>query len=149
MDKKEKNKFKEPWKKFIEWYKEDPEEREKEKEFDKFLEEVEKRAAKIPAAQKAETHEARAQVMLMFENAYTQRKITEANQTMGRATIILAIATIALVITSAYGAQGLEKAFNETTQVFIVLFFIGIILWALGILGKITKFLFKLIWRRR
>jgi len=81
----------------------------------------------------------------MIQNTLTQRKITEANQSLSRSTIILAIATIALVITTAYGASGLESAIDQSLKFVLVLFFIGIVLWALGIFGKIFKLLIKLI----
>lgn len=142
-------KFKDLLDKIKKWCKEDSEEKEEDENYDKFIKRTEKRMDKIFAAQKADTHEGRARIALMFENAYTQKQISKANKTLGRATTILAIATIALVISSAYGAIGLEKAINETAKALIVILFIGLILWALGILGKAFKLIIKLFKKKK
>ena len=132
--------------KFVKWYKETPEEREEreeEREYEKFIKKVEKRIDKVSVARKASTHEERAKVALMFENAYTQKKITEANKTMGKATIVLAIATIALVIATAYGSSGLESTFGELVKGLLGLIVIVAILWVLGGFTWIIKKFFK------
>ncbi len=142
-----KKEIKNQWNKFVKWYKESPEEkeeREEEQEYDEFIKKVEKRMDKVSAAQKAPTHEGRAQVALMFENAYTQKKITEANKTMGKATIVLAIATIALVITTAYGASGLENSISEIIRGFFGLAIIIAVLWVIGAFAWMIKLFWKI-----
>jgi hypothetical protein len=135
------------WNKFVKWCKETDEEKEREreeKEYNDFIKKVEKRMDKISVAQKATTHEGRAQVALMFENAYTQKKITEANKTMGNATIVLAIATIALVITEAYGIFGLENTIIELIMGFVGIIIIVVILWVIRAFAWIIKRTFRL-----
>ena len=142
-----KKEIKNQWDKFVKWYKETPEEKEErkeEQEYSEFIKKVEKRMDKVSAAQKAPTHEARAQVALMFENVYTQKKITEANKTMGKATIVLAIATIALVITTAYGASGLEKTIGEFIRGLLGIIIIIAILWVIGAFAWVIKLFWKI-----
>ena len=136
MNKKE-NKF---WKKIGEFFTKDVDEEEEEEEFEKFSKIIENRMNKIPATQRCNTQEGRAQVALMIENAYTQKKISEANKKLGTATWILAIATIALVIGSIYGKETL----NATAQISIYILGLIIIL-TLGIyvIKVIIKFLIK------
>lgn len=138
--------------KFIRWWNETPEEKEEKKEdeeYKKFIRKVESRMDNIEAAQSASTPEGRAQVALMFENAYTQKKITEANKTMGKATIVLAIATIALVITNAYGASGLENAVVELVKGFLGVIIIIAVLWVVGAFAWIIKFFWKIFRKKR
>jgi uncharacterized transporter YbjL len=133
-----KKKLKSVWEYLIKWYKQDPDEKAEEEEFGEFLEKVEKRMDRIKAAQKAETHEARAQVALMFENAYTQRKIAEANKKLQIATWILAFATIALVVGDVYGSSELSRTFQVALQFILGILVIGL---ALGVIRGIWKFI--------
>ena len=139
-----KARLKDLFRKVKEWYQKDSEEKKEEEEFDRYIAKFHDRMYKIPIAQTALTHEGRAQIAIMIENAYTQKKISEATTTMGRATLILAIATVALVITAAYGAQGLETAIGETGKVIAVLLFLVAVLWILGVLGKMFRGLIKM-----
>ena len=104
--------IKEGWKYLVKWNKQDPDEKAQDEEFGEFLQKIEKRMDRIKAAQKAQTQEGRAQVALMFEQAYTQRKIAEFNRNLQVATWVLAIATIALVVGEVYGAEELNKTFQ-------------------------------------
>lgn len=131
-------KLKSGWNNLVKWYKQDPDERAEQEEFEAFLDKIEKRMNKIKVAQKAETHEARAQVALMFENAYTQRKIAEANKNLQVATWILAVATIALVVGDVYGATELSKTSQVALQFVLGLLVIGLVL---AILRGIWKFI--------
>ncbi len=139
--------IKNKWNRFVKWLTETDEEKEERKEdeeYSEFIKKVEKRMDKVSAAQRAPTHEGRAQVALMFENAYTQRKITEANKTMGKTTIILAIATIALVITEAYGVSGLENTFNGIVEGIVGVIIIIAILWVVGAFAWMIKLFWKI-----
>ena len=98
----------------------------------------------IEAAQSASTPEGRAQVALMFENAYTQKKITEANNTLVKYTIVLAMETIALVITNAYGASGLENTISELVRGFLGVIVIIAVLWVIGAFAWIIKLFWKI-----
>ncbi len=138
---------KEIWKNIKRWWTETDEEKEERKEnqdYDKFIKKVEKRMDKISLAKKANTREGMAQIALMFENAYTQKKITESNKTIGRATIVLAIATTALVIATAYGATGLENAFSEFLEGLIGVIVIIAILWIIGALTWMIKLFYRI-----
>lgn len=131
------------WNKIVEWYKSDPNEKEEEKEFDEFLAKVEKRANKISAAQKATTHEGRAQVALMFESAYTQKKITEANDSLKTATWFLAIATIVLAVGTVYGVEELNKYIQIALQIGFGIIIIYLIFYVLKGIWKGIKFIAK------
>ena len=143
--------IKEQWNKFVKWYKETPEEKEErkeEEEFKELLKRYDKRKDILFLHYSPLPIENTSQIALTIENLHTQKKIVESNKTMGRATIVLAMATIALVITSAYGVEGLENAFNEIVGGVFAFIFIVAILWGVGIFGWIIK-LFWRIWRKK
>lgn len=131
------------WRNLITWYTEDPNEREEEEDFNEFIRKVEKRMDKIDAVQTARTHEARAQVALMFENAYTQKKIVEANNSLKAATWILAIATMAFTVGTVYGVAELNNVARIALQIVVGIIVIGLALFVLKGIWNIIKFISK------
>ena len=137
------------WRKFVQWYKQDPDEKQEEEEFDEFLSKVEKRMNRIKSAQRAETHQARAEVALMFENAYTQRKMVEANNSLKAATWVLAVATIAFTIGTVYGIMELNKMIQVALQIFIGIIVIGLALFVLKGIWNFIKFIYKIFKKKK
>jgi len=122
----------------------DSEEIEEEKEFEEFIKKIESRMNKISAAQKAQTHESRAQVALMFENAYIQKKLSEENTSLKSATWILAIATGALVYVTIIDSKNSPLIIQNLQGVVGILAFIlaiGLVTGVLILLWKIIKIL--------
>lgn len=134
---KEKNFFMKLISWFVKEQKRDYDWEEDEEEFNKFLERTRRRMEKISEAQRATSHEARAQVALMFEEAYTQKKMVEANRSLKFATWVLAVATIAFTVGTVYGASELNKTIQIALQILVGFLAIGL---AWGILKAIWKF---------
>lgn len=142
-----KKEIKELWGKVVKFHNETPEAREERKEeekYEEFIKKVEKRMDKSFSVNQATTREGRARVALMFENAYTQKKIVEANKILGTATIVLAIATTALVITIAYGTSGLEKTINEIIRGIFAFIVVIAIIWVIGGFALLIKLFWKI-----
>lgn len=123
-----KSKTKKLWEKFSQWYKQDPDEKAEEEKFDIFLAKIENRMNKIKSAQNAETHQARAEIALLFENAFTQRKMVDANNSLKTATWVLAVATIAFTIGTVYGITELNKTVQISLQ-----FIVGVVVFLLAL----------------
>jgi len=113
-------------------------------EFDKFAQRMEKRMNKISSVKKAETHEKAAQLALMFENAYTQKKMTKATDGLKFATWILALATGIFAWTTIMDSpnSGYYIANLQGIATLILLIIIGWI--ALNILWSIIKFIWQI-----
>jgi len=116
-----------------------------EKEFEKFIAKVEGRMDKISAAQKATTQEARAQVALMFENAYTQKKLSEVNNSLRTATWILAIATGIFAYVAIFDSINKDSIFINLMNLFFLLVFILFVVVFLEILKDFGRFVFRLL----
>jgi len=114
-----------------------------EEEFNEYIKKIESRMDRIPSARKAPTWESRAQVALMFENAYTQKKITEVSNSLRNATWILAIATLIFAYTALVdsGNKGLIITDIKNVLNLFVLIIIGIVF--IEIFKKLIKFIFK------
>lgn len=119
-----------------------------EENFDEFIDRIEKRMDRIPLARKAETHESRAQVALMFENAYTQKKITEASVGMKNATWLLATATVIFAYVAIIDSANTVTIITVLKNVFflIVAVFLGWVMLLMAFDG--LKFLFKFVMKK-
>ena len=124
---------------FIKWYKENSSAKKEEKEFEEFLLKIEKRMDKVGVAKKAKTIEAKAEIALMFENAYTQRKMIEVNNSLKSAIWVLCVAIVAFTIGSVYGVSQLNKVSFFVLQIVTFFLAIGLSIWILrGIWDFIT-----------
>lgn len=141
--------LKEILQKIVKGYKKDYDEIAEEEEFEKYLLKVEGRMNKIQAAQKAENHKDRAEIALMVENAYTQKKIIEANQSLKDATWILAIATgifAYVAVIDSINSNSIISNLKTLGGVILLIILIGLVF---NILIKVIKFIFKLIKKAR
>jgi hypothetical protein len=136
------NTFKNIWKWIKKNRNENSEESLEEEEYDKFLLKIEKRMDKIKGARKAQTHEARAQIGLMVENAYTQKKMVDVSNSLREATWILALATIAFTIGTVYGVAQLNNIMMIALQIIGLLIIALLAFVVLKGIWKIVKLLY-------
>lgn len=76
------------------------------------------------------------QKAILIQNLHTQRKLTQATNGLKAATWILALATSALVIGTAYGREQLNSTIQIILNAFVVVFIIGMVIY---IIKEITK----------
>jgi len=134
------------WGDFLKWWKKDPEEAEREEEFKNFFEDVIKKTQSVPKPILS-MHD-KMQVVLMAENAYTQKKITEASESTKMATWILAGATAIFAWVAIKDSSHSNEILRTLSQIGEVILFIIIIGIGISILGKIIKFLVRSILRK-
>jgi hypothetical protein len=121
-----KNKTKSYLNRLIQWYNNlDPDEKSEQEEFELFLKKYDERRNKIARMYKLPPENLN-ELSLSFENAYTQRKISEANKSLKIATWVLAAATIALVIGEVYGATKLENTLETFSYLILIIILIGL-----------------------
>ncbi|MBM3234237.1 hypothetical protein FJZ19_04045 [Candidatus Pacearchaeota archaeon] len=129
------------WIRIKEWWNRNPDEIEEEKEFERYLEKVEKRIEKINIAKNAKTYGDRIQTCMMVENAYTQRKISEANKNLQNATWLLALATGILAYATIMSSPDQELIMGKLQGIVVILMVIILIGITTSIVYKIIKFI--------
>lgn len=117
--------FKKAWQKIMGWYKEDPNEKQETEEFEKFLIRCNKRKEMIIKHFGIIRGDPE-QMALSVENAYTQKKISEANNSLMVATWVLAVATIAFTVGTVYGVSELNNAIRIALQIIAGIIVIGL-----------------------
>jgi len=133
------------WKKISEWYNEDSEKKAELEEFKNFASLVEEKInliSKYPPTHHIER-------ALLFDNAYNQRKMSEASKNLSLATFalfaatgILAYATILTTPNPPEVFSKIEGFFIGIITILLLLVFVGLIL---RILGIIFKWLIKIV----
>ena len=142
-------KLKKLWQKYKEHTHKNSEEGIEEEEFEKFIAKVEKRMDKILAAQKATTHEGRAQVALMFENAYTQKKLSDVNDSLRNATWILAFATGLFAWTALLESPYKDYMVGTIGNIVGIVLLIGISLGIINLIWKMIIKIIKFVWKKK
>lgn len=137
--------------KVINWlwkYANNPDYSQEDEDFGELLEDYKKRLHKIKEVYHPKDNDELKQIALSFDNAYSQRKMIEANNSLKLATWVLALATIGFTIKEIWGA---EKASGLIYNIFAVIvpgFMIIILIGAgLFIVNKIIKMIIKFLMR--
>jgi len=128
--------MKDKLKRAIKWVfskiKEDPSESLEEEEYNEFALKIAKRVKTLPNYFGTIRADDPLELALLIENARTQKKITEANESLKVATWILAVATVAFTVGTIYGVVELNKVFEIALQIIL-----GFIVLGLGV--KLVK----------
>ncbi|MBS3087186.1 hypothetical protein J4226_01185 [Candidatus Pacearchaeota archaeon] len=128
------------------FFTEDPEEKEENENFDKFLERISKRIDKTnKIAGGGMNMKERAQIALMIESARLQKETSETNKNLHNTNVLLLIASSILAYTAVKSSPNSNEIISGLTEIMEVALTVALLLFTLGIIFKILSWIFGLI----
>jgi len=137
------------WKWFLKNQRKNSDEYFEEEEFDKHVEKILARMNRNPLVKGAGTREDRAQIALMVENSFTQKKMTEVNNSLKIATWFLAIATLIFAYTVLVDSPNKGLILGNLIKILDIFFIIGIVIFIYGILNIFYRFIIRIMKKKK